>query len=455
MKKRALAMAMAGLMSVTMFAGCGSKAEEGTASADSAAAKSEAAEAADTAEATGDVITINYPTYQCGTNTSAPVCDQLIEEFNAEYAGKYQIVKEDVPGDQNYIDKIKVMLGAGELPPVIYGGGYNLLDLVVAKDLAVDLTDAVEADPEWKALYSEQALATNSRDGKIYASSAEGQVIGYFYNKEIFKAAGIEAPAKTWDELFEQCDKIKEAGYTPFSMDTADSAWVTQLWMGAMVGTASDAGLTFMNTMNPDDYNTPEMIAAVEKIQKMYTDYTTLDANGGAYENAANNFLSGQTAMMANGPWMIGDFSDPNMTTEGFADKVGVALYPDNFVYDAPIQGYIVTKQKDPAVEEAAIEMVKFFTSPHAMTVAMEVQGMVPASNTVELTDAAAANFPLLAEFLELAANEGDGRSDTMQATMYPNLLDIMSTELPMLANGTYDAETFCQKLTDGAAMNK
>ena len=44
-------------------------------------------------------------------------------------------------------------------------------------------------------------------------------------------------------------------------MDTADSAWVTQLWMGAMVGTESDAGLEFMNTMNPTDYNTPETVS--------------------------------------------------------------------------------------------------------------------------------------------------------------------------------------------------
>ena len=102
----------------------------------------------------------------------------------------------------------------------------------------------------------------HSRDGKIYASSMEGQVIGYFYNKDLFKQAGITEPAKTWDEFFQQCDKLKAAGITPLSMDTADSAWVTQLWMGAMVGTESDAGLEFMNTMNPTDYNTPEMIAA-------------------------------------------------------------------------------------------------------------------------------------------------------------------------------------------------
>ena len=198
--------------------GCGGKKDDSAQSGDSSG-----------------VITINYPTFQCGTNTSAPVCDELIKEFNEKYAGKYEIKKEDVPGDQNYIDKIKVQLGTGDLPPVIYGGGYNLLDMVVAKDLAVDLTDAVNSDADWKALYSDTALATNSRDGKIYASSMEGQVIGYFYNKELFKQAGITEPAKTWDEFFQQCDKLKAAGVTPLSMDTADSAWVTQLWMGAMV----------------------------------------------------------------------------------------------------------------------------------------------------------------------------------------------------------------------------
>ena len=238
-------------------------------------------------------------------------------------------------------------------------------------------------------------------------------------------------------------------------MDTADSAWVTQLWMGAMVGTESDTGLEFMNTMNPTDYNTPEMIAAAEKIQKMYQNYTTQDAIGGKYENAANNFLSGQTAMLANGPWMIGDFSDTSMAEEGFADKVGVALFPGNFVYDAPIQGYIVTKQDDPKVEEAAIEMVKFFTSAEAQQTAMEMQGMVPASNTVELTDTAKDKYPLLAEFLDLATTEGEKRSDTLQATMYANLLDVMSQQLPLLASGELDAKGFCQTLTDAAAKNQ
>lgn len=444
-----LALALAALMAFATAcggSGGGSGAASGSTGGSGAASGS-------TGGSSGGEIVINYPTFQVGVNTAAPVVEQLIEEFNTEYAGKYRIEKEDVPGDQNYNDKIKVMLGTGDLPPVIYGGGYNLLDLALAQDLLVDLTPYVEADPEWKALYSEMGLIQNSRDKKIYGSSSEGSVIGYFYNKDLFEQAGIEAPATTWEEFFEQCDKLKAAGITPLSMDTADSGWCTMLWWGAMVATESAEGAEFMLQMTPSDYNTPEMIAAVTNIQKMLQEYTTVDAIGGKYEHAANNFLSGQTAMIANGPWMMSDFTDDTKTSADFEAKVGTAIYPGNFVYDAPIQGYLVTKQDDPALEEAAVEMVKFFTSAHAQQVALELQGMLPASPTVEITETAKENFPLLAGFVDQAA-AATVRSDNLQSTMYPNLLDIVSQELPELYSGDVTPEQFCQILTDEAAKN-
>jgi raffinose/stachyose/melibiose transport system substrate-binding protein len=399
-------------------------------------------------------IVLEYPTFQVGVNTAAPVIAQLVEEFNAEHEGEIRIEVEEIPGDANYNEKIKILLSSGDLPPVIYGAGYNLLDLALANDSLVELTPYVEEDPEWKALYNDKAMEVNSRDGKLYGSSSEGSTIGYFYNKEFFEKAGIQGPAETWDEFFAQLETLKAAGITPLSMDTADSAWVTSLWLGALIATSGEEGKNFMGQMMPDDYNTPEVIAALEKIQMMFQEYTTLDAVGGKYENAANAFLSGQTAMIANGPWMIGDFSDTTKAPEGFAEKVGVAIYPEGFAYDEPIQGYLVTKQDDPEVEKAAVEMVKFFTSAHAQTIALEKQGMLPASTQVEITDTAKSNFPLLVEFVT-ALEGADIRSATTQSTMYPNLLDVMSQELPNLANGSMSPEQFAQALTDAAARNK
>lgn len=400
---------------------------------------------------TGEEIIINYPTFQVGVNTAAKVVETLVEEFNTLYAGQYKIVVEEIPGDANYADKMKVLMASGELPPVVYGGGYKLLDMALEKELVVDLTDAVNADADWLALYDDKALKVNARDGKIYASSAEGQLIGYFYNKDLYAQAGIDAPATTWEEYFADLDTIKAAGITPLAMDTNNGAWVTQLLMGSMIATSGEEGLEFMNTNYPTEYCTEPIITAATKIQELFEGYTTLDAVGGAYENAANNFFTGNVAIINNGPWMIGDFSDTTKAEEGFVDTVGAAVYPGGFVYSDPIEGFFVTKQDDPALEEAAIAMVKFFTSAHAQQLALEMQGMLPASPAVEITEAAKTSFPLLAEFLDLAST-ATVRSSTFSAGMLPGVEDTMSREMQSLASGAITPEQFCQALSDAAA---
>ena len=140
-------------------------------------------------------------------------------------------------------------------------------------------------------MYTESWEDINCRDGKKYASSMESEMIGYFYNKELFEQAGIDGPAATWDEFFEDLDKLKEAGITPLAMDTADGAWCTQLLIGAYLA-STEEGMEFLKTKYPTDYNNEAMINAMAKAQELYQNYTTLDAVGGAYENAANNFFS-------------------------------------------------------------------------------------------------------------------------------------------------------------------
>jgi raffinose/stachyose/melibiose transport system substrate-binding protein len=324
--KRLLSLVLA-LGMTAALAACGSSSKP---------ASTSAAASGSAAASTGKEVVIDYPTFQVGTNTAAPVVAELVKEFNEQYAGQYRINVEEVPGDANYADKIKVMITSGELPPVVYGGGYKLLDLALQAGLVVDLTDAVNADPDWKAMYSDTWQKINCRDGKVYASSCESELIGYFYNKDLFTKAGISGPAQSWDEFFADCDKLLAAGITPLAMDTADGAWCSQLLMGAIIATSGDEGMKFMQTQYPTDYSQEVVQKAVAKIQTLYQKYTTLDANGGAYENAANNFFSEKVAMICNGPWMIGDFSDTSKTDAGFADKVGVSTYPGGFVYDTP-----------------------------------------------------------------------------------------------------------------------
>ena len=79
MKKKVVAIIVSLTCILALFAGCGSKSDSKDKKADDG------------------VVVINYPTFQCGVNTAAGVVAKLVEEFNAEYEGKYQIKLEEVP----------------------------------------------------------------------------------------------------------------------------------------------------------------------------------------------------------------------------------------------------------------------------------------------------------------------------------------------------------------------
>lgn len=399
----------------------------------------------------GEEIVLKYPTFQVGVNSSAPVLAEVVKRFNEEYAGSIKLEIEEIPGDQAYVDKMKILLSANELPDIVYAGGYNLLDMALEKDLVTDLTPYLDADPDWKASFDQVTLEFNSRNGKVYSLPDEKGIIGYYYNKDLFEEAGVQ-PATTWDEFFDVCDKLKDEGITPLSMDTADTAWLSNLWLSSIIATSSNAGLEFMKQMNPTDYNKPEVIDALEMLQKMFLEYTTTDAIGGKYENGANNFLNGVTAMIANGPWMISDFNDETKAPAGFAEKVGVAIYPNAGVFNEPMLGYFVaatTKQ----YQDAAVEALKFFTSDDIQLMALDMIGRVPASATIEFGSDIAAKQPILASLIE-QAQDAEFNYNYYQALWYPNVLDAITSYYPDFGRGLMTPEEMADLLTETADRN-
>ena len=173
---------------------------------------------------------------------------------------------------------------------------------------------------------------------------------------------------------------------------------------------------------------------------------------GGMYENAANNFISGNTAMMANGTWMIGSFTDPNMGgSEEFLAKVGIALYPNDVYISSPGVGFMVTGQGDKEVE-AGIAMIKHWTSKETQEKNLEVCGLLPASPIAEIPESLGESNPLLYDILNQKAN---GKSIvTLGTRFYDNIDSEMSAQLALFAEGKCTAEDFASALTAAAAKN-
>lgn len=437
---------LAGMLMLTMsITACGSpnSAENSGAAA--------TAEPGNTAPAAKAPVKISYLTFRVGTHASAKMEEEQIKQFNAKYGNEVEVVVEEIPSDAAYVDKIKILAASGDVPDVVMGkDGIN--DVLIKGNLATPFNDYLDKDPEWKAAIGEDALASNTRDGKIWSISDQKQIIGYFYNKEMFEQAGIK-PAETWDEFMSNNEKLKAAGFVPLALMTGENAWTTNLILAAMIGTNGDNGKSFMNTLHPTDFNTPEMIQALNMMKELLEKYATKDALGAGYANAANAFSQGKAAMIANGPWMIGDFSDPTKSSEGFDKKVGVAPYPNNSLISTYEVGYMIGA-KTPETREAAEKFIRFKTGLEGQTIALEYGNVLPVSNEIQPSDALKEKYPIIVESITVA-QKTQLHYRTLDSIVYPNVTDSWKNLYPKLISGRATAEEIAKELTDIAAKNK
>ncbi|MDR0444184.1 MAG: extracellular solute-binding protein [Treponema sp.] len=401
-------------------------------------------------------VTLNVINYHVGTDYAAGYYSYLFESFKQTEAGRNVEFKfEEIPTTDAFNQKIKLLISSGDLPDIVLNGGNNITELAARSGKVADLTPYFNADPGWRALFDDLSIEFNTVDGKIYGVPVSKEISYIYYNKDLFKKAGITPPETSfasWDDFFASCNKFKAAGITPLGMDTADSGWLTNLWFSALIATQSAAGEKWMNTQYPDNYETPQVIAAATQLQKMLSEYTTSDAVGGRYDPMATHFFNGQVAMFPNGPWMIPDFNSPDKAPAGFYDKVGIMLMPKYGMEMVPTPGDMVGA-KDPAKVEAAVAFLKYSTTIENQIKALEMTGLQPVSSQVTIPASLRRDDPLMAEVLDISAKARITYGQN-QAYWHQNVIDAFSNYLPELAYGYMTPAQFCARLNQAAKRN-
>jgi raffinose/stachyose/melibiose transport system substrate-binding protein len=462
MKRRGIKL-IAVLMSLTMTASLAACGNAGTKTsgtdADSDAANTEKTESSEPdTQADGDdsanPVTISYATFMVGAHASASAEEEVIKAFNEQYAGKIKVEIEELPSDDAFVDKMKSLASAKSLPDVVIGKN-GIRELAIENGQAVDLMPYLEEDAEWKKYVGDGSIDYNkTEDGKIYSIANQRQVSGYFYNKAMFEDVGIE-PAKDWDEFMTNNQKLKDAGITPLAMMTGENAWTTNLWLAAYIGTAGEEGNEFMNTHYPDTYEKPFVVDGLAMIQDCLKNYSSPDAIGAIYANAANSFEQEQTAMIANGPWMCPDFSDPTKSTEGLDQRVGVALYPNGGMMAQYEVGYILcTADKTPEEQAAALEFLKFKTGKYAQEVFLEKAGVLPLTENVEITDSFKAENPLIADLLDLSS-QATYMYGSIDNNAYESVVKEFAVIYPELVYDETTPEKMAADLSKAIELNK
>jgi raffinose/stachyose/melibiose transport system substrate-binding protein len=401
------------------------------------------------AQSSGGGVVLNYPHYAVGTHLSRPAWESFYARFSEKYKGQITLKIEELPSDTVYTDKMKVLAASKELPDVVDGKN-GVRDLAIQNGQAVELTPFLNRDPEFRdKIIGPASIAANTgADGKIYSIVNGSQIIGYYYNKDLFQKAGI-SPAKTWDEWFSNCEKLKAIGVAPLALMTGENSWTTNLILSAMVASRGSAGQTFMNTLHPQTYQTPEMIGALTDIQRCLRNYTTPDALGALYANAANNFLMEQAAIIANGSWMVGDFSNPEKTVPGFEQKVGWALYPGDGLVTSYAEGYVLCSPPDRV--DAGWTLLKEICSRESQMDNLLFMGSLPVAVDLQITQEIRQKMPLIALHAD-AAGKMKYHGNTFDVLAYAGVVDAFGRYYPELAAGTLTPAAMAARLDEAAA---
>ncbi|MFE0704836.1 extracellular solute-binding protein [Streptomyces sp. NPDC058872] len=165
--------------------------------------------------------------------------------------------------------------------------------------------------------FLEQAAASTKYNGKTYAVPQVIDSMGIFYNKKIFKEAGVEVP-ETIDQLKAVSAKIKEkTGKTGLYLRGDDPYW----FLSFLYGEGGDLVDAEQKKIKIDDESGVKALKTVKDLVDSKAAIT--DATNG-WDNMQAAFKDGKVAMMINGPWAVAD----TYAGKEFADKANLGIAP-------------------------------------------------------------------------------------------------------------------------------
>lgn len=315
-----------------------------------------------------------------GTGEDHIAMREIYEDFQEQNSDiELQIIS--MPAREEMLRKVEDMIMVGNMPDIVTfsGMGQNsTYNFIVENGMALDLMPYIESDTEFASSISQANLAhwTTSDDRLYTIADVLSLSGGYWYNRDILNAAGVEELPQTWEEFYEMCDKVQ--------------TWAAEEECDVKPHQASPEGfLYFMDHMllqdtdiNSEDYKntigTQELQKAVENLQKIYN-YSGDENAQYSYLDETKLFNEGKLAIYVNGVWgapMISDNID-----------AAYALIPTDsgksMSCESACLGYVLANSKNTQKEEASVRFLKYMLSKEVQTRILEETEQIPANAQV------------------------------------------------------------------------
>ena len=327
MKKKLLAVLLAGTMTVTLGA-CGGASDSGSKSDDAAA--TESGDAAASTTASKDAIRF--------MNTKIEIDTQL-KEFAKQYQEKtgQEVIVESLGGGVDVNGKLKNYYAAGNMPDIFAFG-----------------VDSYKASfSEWlepldgEAWIDDTDYAFKGDDGKVYGMPFALEGIGIGYNKDILDKAGIDPATLTnidaYKAAFEKIDGMKEElGLQAVCSVAAESGQMNWSTGNHMMAAYYSQGLarddkTYIDLLNEGKIDEERMGQFADWVKLLFTYADPNVLISGTYDDQLALWATGKAAFITQGNWIDPSLPSYDVTFEcGLAPAAFLPEDTDGILVDAP-----------------------------------------------------------------------------------------------------------------------
>ncbi|WP_372968373.1 ABC transporter substrate-binding protein [Microbacterium sp.] len=365
---------------------------------------------------------------QCkAANDAAPLKDDDIS--GTQWDQQLQLL-----ASQDGLSDMQMAAGTPALMKEFIDGGKVLNLSTALDDLGVSDRLLPAAESTIKALYG---------DGDLYALPTEFNIEGFWYNKELLEANGIEAP-ETWDDLVDAASTLQSAGVQPFATAGKDGWPVTRL-----------VGDYIVRLLGPDalqkvadgeaKLTDPEYVEAADAVAELGKAGYFGDAVGSVDYNASMNlFLTGKAAFFYMGSWALANFNDEEQNQIG-ADNIGFARFPAveggaGSIDQIPANVGIPVMFSEKNYDDNAAAWLECIAQGYG-DVALNDSGVVSGF----VVDNAPADLPATTQLVQEEIANAPSSVLWFEALFSPKATGISQNNGAGLANGTLSGEEFMQ----------
>src|SRR5690606_33221584 len=325
-------------------------------------------------------IEFYYPVAVGGPITK--IVDGMVEQFEKShpdikiksiYAGTYQdsVAKALTAHKGGHAPQLAVLLSTDM---------FTLID--EGAIMPFDPLTKTDDDRKWLDGFYKAFMANSQTGGKTWGIPFQRSTIVMYYNKDLFKEAGLDpdkAPG-TWDELVQMAGKLTKrdasGNVTQWGLEIPSSSFA--YWLFQALTTPNDAML--MNQDGNEVYlDKPAVIEALQFWHDLAYKHKIMPTGTIGWGTTPKDFLVGKTAIM----WT----TTGNLTNVRKNAKFdfGVAPMPKAKRGGSPTGGgnFYLFKSATPAQQEAAYTFVKWMTSPEnaaAWSIATGYVAVTPAA---------------------------------------------------------------------------